>query len=44
MFGDEFLRGHPENFSPNFTNRMDTPVARLIECLIGGGIDLFILL
>lgn len=43
MFGDELLRGHPKDLSPNFTNGMNAPVARLIESLIGGGVDAFIL-
>jgi hypothetical protein len=42
--GDKALVGDPEHLSPDFTDGMDTPVLRLVEGLVGRGVDGLILL
>ena len=43
VLGDETLRDDPEDLSPDFTDGVDTPVAGLVEGLVGGRVDSLIL-
>ena len=40
---DQSLSNDPKNFCPDFTNRMNSPVPRFVECLVRGRIDGIIL-
>lgn len=39
VFLNKLLRDDPEDLSPDFTNGVDTPISRLIESLVSGGVD-----
>jgi hypothetical protein len=39
VLSDQSLRNDPKNLCPDLTNRVDSPVPRLVECLVRGRIN-----
>lgn len=43
VLGDKTVRDDPKNFSPDFTDSVDTPVSGLVESLVCRWVDSLIL-
>jgi hypothetical protein len=43
VFGDQLVGEDPEHLSPHLANGVDTPVPRLVERLVSGGVDSVVL-